>query len=142
MNKKTTGILLIILANIILLVHTVVSHHHHDNNVCFAKSHCEDSSEKHGHQESEHNHKHCGKTDICTLKQIVAVPSQFNKQICSCDNDCTDHTDFQLILFLSNTDYHITFLKSIFSYPPFFKFQYIYYVNQCVGLRAPPVWKF
>jgi hypothetical protein len=139
MNKKTTGILLILLANIVLLVYAVVSHHHHYTNVCFEDSHCIDSPEKNEHQESEHNHKHDENNDNCVLKQVVVVPLQVYKQICSCDNDCTNHNDFQLILFLSNTDYNISFLKSIFSYTPFFKFRYTFFVNRCFGLRAPPI---
>jgi len=140
MNKQITGLILLIVANIMLLVHAVVSHHYHQNSsICFEKTHCENSHEKFEYPLTEHNHKHDGDTDNCLLKQAVAVPIYVNKQIYGLDNNSTDHINFQLILFLSDANYNFTFLKNIYSYFSYIKFHYIYFVNHCIGLRAPPV---
>ena len=138
MAKRTIGISLILLANIVLLVHAFVLHHHHENRVCFETNHCTDDHTKHDHQPSEHNHKHDGNSDNCILKQAIAIPAQLYKQIYHYYDNYSERGNFQFVLLTSNTNNSVNVPIFTFTYPSFHKYQSLYFVNHCIGLRAPP----
>lgn len=144
MRFKKFTILLLFLANIILLFHVVFPHHHHNNQICLINSHCKDDSNAHKHDVNTHEHEHDGNNDskCCILKQVVVVPPSFLRQY-------YDITDISSKFDFSNTFTAILFDTSIdlANYFGLYKARghtiissnYINYVNQNTGLRAPPI---
>lgn len=142
--KKFTIFLLLLLSNIILMFHFVFPHHHHNNQICLINSHCKDDSNAHDHDVNPHEHEHDGNKDskCCVLKQVVVVPPSFLRQY----YDITD--------IVSKFDYSDVFIAILFrtsidptNYFGLYKARghtiissdYIHYVNQNTGLRAPPI---
>jgi hypothetical protein len=144
MRFKNITIFLLFLANIILMFHTVFPHHHHYNQVCLISSHCENDSDAHNHDLTSNEHEHDGNKDskCCALKQVVAVPPNFLRQH-------YEIADISLTFDFSNSFFSILFNTSVDLTPEFdiynargqtiISSNYINYVNQNTGLRAPPI---
>lgn len=142
MIKKGTAIFFILLANIILLAHAVVPHHHHKSEVCIVNSHCQTDSDAHKHSDIEHNHEHDGKNEkeYCVLKQVVVIPSNSVRHECKCIDCNNNHSpfgEFQAVLFKNEL---IVFVPIFITnaHVPLITSSYTHFVNNGLGLRAPP----
>lgn len=140
--RKKVALVFILLANIILLAHAAIPHHHHDLQVCIDHKLCEDHRTPHTHSPLEHDHQHNGNdsSDCCILKQLVLLPSNQDKQECKCSFLTDGHSSddgFQAVLF-DNEFLSFRSIVALNTDVPLRTPPYIVFVNNSLGLRAPP----
>jgi len=134
---KTTSVFFILFAYFILMAHDVVPHHHHKGLVTFHNTKCTGHKHHEGQPEQEHNHKH--DDQVCILKQSVIIPSNSARYGYFFFDFSEDIYSFNCIVFDSSAA-NSEFLSSIvLPFSPLIKFQYPNIVNNCLGLRAPPI---
>lgn len=122
--KRTTSIILLLIANIIMLAHYVVPHHHHNGIVVSLSDDC---CEQHHH----HSAEKCSLNDAYTRAESDSKINSYYKQINVID----------LLFIVPN----ITFKNGLsnekgipFRLKPYFEANYISYLTNSKGLRAPP----
>ncbi len=131
MKKKSLILFFLLLANIVMLVHSVVPHHHHESHICidFSLFHPEDSS----HHHQKHPCKGC-----CDLNNTQVVPCETQKKDFTLQK--TQH-DFSLLhAYIACSKWMIKKIEQP-SYPLDYADKIplcCIYVNQLLGLRAPP----
>ncbi|MDR3338670.1 MAG: hypothetical protein LBT25_01000 [Candidatus Symbiothrix sp.] len=133
--KKWTGILFIFTANIFLLAHNIVPHHHHDGIPHFVFSDCC----SHHHDDDCCNH---GENGACLFEQNIDAVYENGKEDCDCAS-CTalQHSGMLLQAVLLTFTYDFSLVRETdFSLdPPYLINYYSDYLNQGLGLRAPPI---
>ena len=133
LKMKKTAYIITILANIILLAYAVVPHHHHKYQVCLLSEHCQtndfDDTENHHHDSQT-------KSNNCLLSQAILLPIGNNTKE---DQSIVYNYGFDVFI---NTTHELStnhlVINSIEILTPDSLFIFSSYINNSLGLRAPP----